>query len=442
MNLLGFLLSTMFFSIVPYFATVAHHEYGLSRPQIGYVVAGFPCGYLLASIAGTMLRLHGDSIRTLSRRICFTSLLAAVSGAALGVLPPLMKGASPALLTATLVVCRVVSGFSSGLGDTIILVVLTRVFPSRASEMVSQMEAASGVGALAGPFVGGALYEAGGFTAPPVAFAGVVIVVATVTALSDIEHDAERVPLVHQATGNEEAPATEAAPSVDEKRFSSDTAVKVLCMPFPVAVGAILVSTTLGAYAFVEAIAPLHFHDALGLRPGIVGCVFGSAALCYAACTIVAGKALPLARQHLRLIALPLSMLVMGVGLFFLGSCGAAAHLPFLDPPTLAGQRAAVIAGAFAMVAPMSVAVVVGMASLVDAAMAVDALMANAGGSISNMSLSVAALSGAVVGTHLTEAFGFANAVLCFVALSWLAAFVYVTGTAISMWRSTASSTA
>lgn len=183
--------NTMAFSITPYFASDAKHEFFLQETAIGLVFAAFPVGYMiscalmsLANISHLRLSTLTVAIRVLIVVFVFFSAMFGLTPDALyhPQNPPVNRQAAVGLhYTLIFGSLRFLQGFSVAALDVLILLYLTKLFPEQVSAVVGQKEAVMGLGVVFGPPLGGALYKVGGFCAPPLVTGGIVLAITFAT---------------------------------------------------------------------------------------------------------------------------------------------------------------------------------------------------------------------------------------------------------------------
>jgi MFS family permease len=422
-----FVTMTSFYSVLPYFPTVAHQSFDMSRPEIGYVIATLPFGYLVASIASAGIRFHAYSISTLRRFYVLTTIVAIGALSLFAVLPRTVQwlngGSNNAVvLSVTLGLTRLVAGFMFAVGDAVALVVLTRCFPNSGSENVAIFESIGALGAMFGPPIGGVLYRAGGFMLPPLAVAVVALMLCVPVAVFRFEEADTSSETSGLIQGNPVPLPRASQPG--SKALSFSQVVAVLRQPFPGAAGATMMGACgLGAYVFLETMAPLHMNERYGVSPLAMGIIFAVCAVTYAGVAFGSGTVLNKQRRRWRPLALAIGAVIMAMGLLVAG-------LWFPSPASwsLEDRRALVLAGVYISVIGVGVVNIIGQASIVDAALDLDEQMANAGGSVANAVFSLAASVGSIVGSHLDDVFGFDFAAQIFAVVLLSVTFVYVAG--------------
>jgi MFS family permease len=502
-----------FYAVLPYFPTVAHNEYGLSRPQIGYVVATMPVGYFVAAIVTAAIRFHRYDLFQLKLMFSISVAISVVGLIGFGLVPPLVSGQDPfakteptdgsraLIITVLLCACRAVTGFGCAASESIVLVFLTRSFPATGSQIVSTFETMISSGAVLGPPLGGVLYEVGGFALPTIATAGLSLAITAVVACAREKEAPEEdfysersvfaspasqaqnteagasdtspqiagspppsarrallddrttsssnesnrdqqhhVPVVHIRTPSQESePLVPDGPSNDsiyalidnikakDEQISIRMVLQVLVQPFPVASGALLVQfTSVASYSVVEVMGPIHYNTEYGLTSLHMGLLFAGSAIIYTIGAAVVGRIFDRDRAGYRPLALLFGLFVQTIGLFLVGpSFDVIGVDPGLSHNVLCGL--AIFAFSLGDMG-FSVCSVLGSTTMVDTAEDLDAGMANAGGAIGNASYSLAILFGTLLGSHLTDMFGFDYAMLVFVAIALAVLVIYGLG--------------
>jgi MFS family permease len=184
--------NTMGFSITPYFASDAKHDFSLGETQIGLVFAAFPMGYMVSCACMSLANISHCKMSTLTIWIrCF--VFAFIAFSIMFALTPFMLAStnhnttgadhhSVALHYAAMFgSMRCLQGATVAVLDILILVYITKLYPEQVSTVVGQKEAFAGLGVVFGPPLGGGLYSVGGFKAPPMVTGAIVFLIALVT---------------------------------------------------------------------------------------------------------------------------------------------------------------------------------------------------------------------------------------------------------------------
>ncbi|CUG87087.1 transmembrane protein, putative [Bodo saltans] len=329
------------------------------------------------------------------------------------------------------------------------------VSPEQVSAVVGQKEAALGLGVVFGPPLGGALYSAGGFKAPPIVTGAIVLSIALVTQLvlwrapylrelhalrevpahllketESIQHAAIATVEDDSVVGTKEsgsAGSNEASPLIisDSSRAGlvdgngegepSSVSVKNVMdlfrlLPLYTTAGPFCITIFSAAcFAFQECMVPLYALDTYGVQAWGVGITMSGAAIVYAFSAVFTGVFLAKPSRHRsRPWVLTVAALVLALGT---ATIAPPTHL-FSDNHTISGINiphgyAVTVIGVLTCCGGMAMVVVTAVAMLVDQSRATSAVLVPTAAAVTSFGMSFGSFVGPIVGSALTESFHF-----------------------------------
>ncbi|CUG87086.1 MFS transporter, putative [Bodo saltans] len=180
--------NTMAFSITPYFASDAKHDFFLGETQIGFVFASFPMGYMISCVCMSLANISHLKMSTLTLWIRGFVLAFVGFSVMFGLIPTIFSDSTDGThhdiavrYAAMFGSLRFLQGLTVSVLDVLVLLYITKLYPEQVSAVVGQKEACMGLGVVFGPPLGGGLYSVGGFKAPPMVTGAIVFSIATVT---------------------------------------------------------------------------------------------------------------------------------------------------------------------------------------------------------------------------------------------------------------------
>jgi MFS family permease len=395
------MLSTMSFSVTPYFSTVARARFGFTAAQVGYIFAAFPLGYLAMSVGVTLSGVFAGVGRGALQRVfrgCIVASTAAM--AAFAFVPDLTDDRMGRLVGFAAV--RLLCGMSLALVDVCLLVVVVGLFPDRVAAVTGEWEATNALGVLGGPLLGGLLYDyAGGFRAPPLATGAAALVAVGVSYVVPVAGLPGPPGAVLSADGNAPPPATRFA-AIRELLALPAVSTTVPWLSFGVA---------MTGYTFFEALGPAFLTGHYRISAFGVGVVMGVVAVMYATTSVVIGNQLSRWPVSARPTVIAIALACQALSMFMVGPCFVAAGLDSLEIDSFDTNRAVSLGFLCLVGVSLAAVAVTGPASVVDAAKGSDSRIA-AAASVTNSFVSVGCILGPVVGGHATDAVGFRGALL------------------------------
>ncbi|XP_005099602.1 MFS-type transporter SLC18B1 [Aplysia californica] len=153
--------------MAPFFPQEAERK-GSSETEIGFIFSSFEIGIILSAPT------FGRFITRIGTKFLFiTGMLVAGSST---ILFSVLNLCPPGAIFVTLtILCRVVMSLGVSAYVTASLAIVCEEFPGRRTTVFGIVETASAAGLMVAPFLGGALYDAGGF-GPPFWFGGAVFI--------------------------------------------------------------------------------------------------------------------------------------------------------------------------------------------------------------------------------------------------------------------------
>lgn len=167
-----FLLNWTYFAIFP---TVLPHEAmkkGMTQTQVGFIFGIFQLVLFL------LYPVFGKYLNRIGVRFLFVSGVLLASTGAIGFA---FLDRSPAGITYFLMslFCRTVTGLGASMGISYAIVAYS--FPNNVASVVAVLEFVSGIGFMAGPVIGGALFQLGGFELPFLTIGGLMFLLFIVS---------------------------------------------------------------------------------------------------------------------------------------------------------------------------------------------------------------------------------------------------------------------
>ena len=439
--LILFFLSTMAFSITPYFSSEAKTRFNMRESWIGYTFAAFPLGYVLSVILCSFADVYHLTLRSIARAVRATMLVDCIVSILFALGPTLYDPPSSAdprtvglVYTTIFASCRFAQGATVAVMDVAIMIYCTKLFPGHVSEVVGENEAVNGLGVMLGPPIGGLLFKVGGFSLPLLVTSGTCVAICAITTLLTECHAGLKelhqystiprnlLPQLSDLTasiasaddvGGEEG---EAAVTVTLENIK-----QVLQMPFAFGTGAMLVSGfSIACFAFCEALSPLYFYDRYGVVAWEIGLVMAGVALVYAVVAVTAGRLVGGKNAWTRPLVMVGGLVLLGASMFLTAPAFAEVNIE--------GARhelAASITGLLILGGAMAIIQVASVAMLVDTAKAIDKKLVPAAGAFSNFGMSLGGLLGPVVGSHLAEQLGFVESFFVFCVVGVFSALGY-----------------
>lgn len=167
-----FLLNWTYFAIYP---TVFPHEAmkkGMNQTQIGFIFGIFQLVLFL------LYPVFGKYLNTIGVRFLFVSGVLLASGGAIG-FAFLDRSPGGMIYFITALLCRSVVGLGASMGISYAIVAYS--FPNNVASVVAVLEFVSGIGFMAGPVIGGALFQIGGFELPFLIIGGLMFLLFLVS---------------------------------------------------------------------------------------------------------------------------------------------------------------------------------------------------------------------------------------------------------------------
>jgi len=156
-------------SILAPFYSAEAEVHGLGATEAGVVFASiFVVQIIFVPVFGKLIGRIGSC-----RLFICGVLLAGTTTAAFGFLPAIRQG--PAFLAASLALRSVTAVGEAAMNTAVLPLARRRGGPGRECSVLSWMETMNGMGTTFGPFIGGVLYESGGFCLPFVVSGGLLV---------------------------------------------------------------------------------------------------------------------------------------------------------------------------------------------------------------------------------------------------------------------------
>lgn len=168
MALMNFFASTCFSLLAPFYPAEAAKK-GVSTTVTGFIFGVFELVIFLSA------PIFGNYITRIGSKFMFSSGVFVCGGCAIlfGVLDKCPDGT---IYIVMCFCCRTIEALGCAAYITALFAITASVFPNNVSTVVGALETFSGIGMMAGPAVGGALYTAGGFGLPFFVMGGIVII--------------------------------------------------------------------------------------------------------------------------------------------------------------------------------------------------------------------------------------------------------------------------
>jgi MFS family permease len=329
--------------------------------------------------------------------------------------------------------CRFAQGAALAIMDVAIVVYCTKLFPGQVSEVVGENQAVNGLGVMLGPPLGGFLFKIGGFSLPLLLTGGVCAAICLATFVIVECHSELRE--LHQystlprsllpANSNLAASfgSSDLEPSEEEVGVTSRHIRRVLGLPAALCVGPVLANGLgVACFGFCESLGPLFLYNRYGIEAWGFGLLMAAVALVYAVVAVAVGRLVGGANAWRRPIAITAGLLLLSTSMFLSGPAFAAAGLP-----RVAHAEACSISGILLLGAAMAVIQVTAVATLVDAAKALDKRLVTAASAFANFGMSVGGFVGPTAGSHLAEHLGFDRSFFVLSVLAVVAGVAFLT---------------
>ncbi|XP_061173558.1 MFS-type transporter SLC18B1-like [Saccostrea echinata] len=171
MALVNFLSVTGFALLAPFFPAEAKKK-GASQTVVGMIFGVFEfVVFLSAPVLGNYITKIGSKFMYLSG-----TMIGGICGILFGVLD---KSPDGTIYIVMCFLCRTIEALGCSMFLTASFAIIATVFPDNVATVFSVLETFSGLGMIAGPAVGGALYQLGGFGLP-------FFVVGSITVLNGV----------------------------------------------------------------------------------------------------------------------------------------------------------------------------------------------------------------------------------------------------------------
>jgi len=262
---ISLLSSTVSMMVAPFLPTWSL-DHGLNYKWVGQMYGAQSLAILLATLLSPVLLKFVSNLHAVLIG-CWMIFVGCVLSA---MLPPLESGSALGLM---IIALKAVMGFGEGLSQVATLAIIFRVAPERDIPMLSgATEGLRALGILIGPFVGGPLYEAGGWTLPFVVMG--IIFGATVALLNVISW---MVPEIGQTDNKAKVNASDLL-------FKPPTTAVVL-----------VIFLVIVPVSFLEpGLSPYMEAEPFNLTPSGVGVLFGVSAVADIAAAVLAGPITPI----------------------------------------------------------------------------------------------------------------------------------------------------